>query len=192
MARIGVLSLQGDFAEHIAALRRLGVEPVEVRQVSDLDGIEGLIVPGGESTTISKLMAAYGLLPKIRERARAGMPVLGTCAGMIVMAREATDLPYETLGLMDISVERNAFGRQVDSFETDVQFAGVGRLHAVFIRAPLIQSIGPDVEVLSRLPDGTIVGARQGSLVVIAFHPELTSDLRVHRYFLDLVNADAS
>src|SRR3989304_6337862 len=183
MSRIGVLSLQGAFAEHIAALRRLGVEPVEVRQVSDLDGIEGLIVPGGESTTISKLMAASGLLPKIRERAKAGMPVLGTCAGMIVMAREATDLPYETLGLMDISVERNAFGRQVDSFETDVQFAGVGRLHAVFIRAPLIQSIGPD---------GTIVGARQGSLVVIAFHPELTSDLRVHRYFLDLVNADAS
>ncbi len=189
MPRIGVLSLQGDFAEHIAALRRLGVEAVEVRQVGDLDGIEGLIVPGGESTTISKLMAAYGLLPEIRERAKAGMPVLGTCAGMIVMAREATDLPYETLGLMDIAVKRNAFGRQVDSFETDLEFAGVGRLHAVFIRAPLIQRVGPEVEVLSRLPDGTVVGARQGSLLVIAFHPELTSDLRVHRYFLDLVNA---
>ena len=192
MNRIGVLALQGDFAEHITALRRLGKEPVEIRQTSDLEGIQGLIIPGGESTTISKLMAEYGLLPKIRERARAGMPVFGTCAGMIVMARQATDLPYETLGLMDIAVRRNAFGRQLDSFEADLEFGELGPVHAIFIRAPLIETIGPKVQVLARLPDDTIVGAREGSLLVIAFHPELTEDLRVHRYFLGLLEASVS
>jgi 5'-phosphate synthase pdxT subunit len=184
--------LQGDFAEHMDALRRLGVETVEVRQQSDIDAIDGLIIPGGESTTISKLMDAYGLRTQIQERARAGMPVFGTCAGMIVMAREATDLPYETLGLMDISVQRNAFGRQLDSFEAELDFGELGSVDAVFIRAPLIKSVGPDVHVLSRLPDGTIVGAQQGSSLVISFHPELTKDLRVHRYFLDLVEAAAA
>jgi pyridoxal 5'-phosphate synthase pdxT subunit len=184
---IGVLALQGDFAEHEAILKRLGVEAREVRLPDDLHGLDGLIIPGGESTTITRLMAMYGFLEPLR--AFAGQrPVWGTCAGMIVMARRATDLDREGLELMDIEVERNAFGRQVDSFETDLEIKGLdgAPLRAIFIRAPLIREAGEGVEVLAALEDGRIVAAKQGHLLATAFHPELTNDDRMHRYFLTL------
>jgi 5'-phosphate synthase pdxT subunit len=182
---IGVLALQGDFAEHEAILKRLGAGVREVRLPADLDGLDGLIIPGGESTTITRLMAMYGLLEPIRAFASLH-PVWGTCAGMIVMAKEATDLDREGLRLMDIAVERNAFGRQVDSFETDLDIAGIEGepVKAIFIRAPLIQSVGPQVQVLAQLEDGRIVAAKQGHLMVTSFHPELTDDIRLHKYFL--------
>jgi 5'-phosphate synthase pdxT subunit len=166
-------------------LKRLGVEPREVRLPSDLEGLDGLIIPGGESTTITRLMAMYNLLEPLRAFA-AHKPVWGTCAGMIVMARQATDLDRETLGLLDISVVRNAFGRQVDSFEADLEIDEVagGPFHAVFIRAPLIKEAAPNVRVLARIEGQGIVAARQGHLLVTSFHPELTDDLRMHRYFL--------
>ncbi len=193
MPRIGVLALQGAFIEHIMALEELGARPVEVRLPSQLEGLDGLIIPGGESTTISKLMAEYDLLRPIRDRGAAGWPIWGTCAGMIVLAKKATSLAEETLGLMKVTVERNAFGRQVDSFEAalDIPALGTASFPAVFIRAPLIQDVGEGVEVLARLPQnhpkaGTIVAARQGRLLATSFHPELTHDLRLHRYFLDL------
>ena len=184
--KIGVLALQGDFAEHIAALKRLDVDAVEVRLPRDLDGLDGLIIPGGESTTISKLLKAFDLLEPLRERVRQGLPLMGTCAGAIVMAKEAIGLYEENLGLMDIAVRRNAFGRQVDSFEADLDIEALGDLpfHAVFIRAPVIEGAGDGVEVLSRLADGTIVAVRQGRLLALAFHPELTADPRFHAYFL--------
>lgn len=187
MVSVGVLALQGDFAEHEAILRRLGVETREVRLAKDLEALHGLIIPGGESTTISRLMSIYGLLEPLRAFA-ARKPVWGTCAGMIVMARRATDLDRETLQLMDIEVQRNAFGRQVDSFETDLEVAEIGGppLRAVFIRAPVILSAGPGVKVLASLDGHGIVAARQGHLLVTAFHPELTDDDRMHRYFLRL------
>ncbi|HEX5139759.1 MAG TPA: pyridoxal 5'-phosphate synthase glutaminase subunit PdxT [Dehalococcoidia bacterium] len=185
MVTIGVLALQGDFAEHEAILERLGAGVREVRLPADLDGLDGLIIPGGESTTITRLMAMYGLLEPIRAFASLH-PVWGTCAGMIVMAKEATDLDREGLRLMDIAVERNAFGRQVDSFETDLDIAGIegAAVKAIFIRAPLIQSVGPQVQVLAQLEDGRIVAAKQGHLMVTSFHPELTDDIRLHKYFL--------
>jgi 5'-phosphate synthase pdxT subunit len=188
MVTVGVLALQGDFAEHEAILNRLGVEAREVRLPSDLADLDALIIPGGESTTITRLMAMYGLLEPLR-RFAAGKPVWGTCAGMIVMAKKTTDLDRETLDLMEIEVIRNAFGRQVDSFETDLELEEVsGRpLHAVFIRAPLIKKTGDGVKVLGRLDSGEIVAARQGHLLVTAFHPELTNDTRLHEYFLSLV-----
>jgi 5'-phosphate synthase pdxT subunit len=182
-----VLALQGDFAEHAAILRRLDVDAREVRLPSDLETIDRLIVPGGESTTITRLLAMYGLLEPIRAFA-AHRPVWGTCAGMIVMAKHATDLDRETLGLMDVSVTRNAFGRQLDSFETDLEIEEIGGapFHAVFIRAPLITETGPDVRVMAQIEGKGVVAARQGHLMVTAFHPELTDDLRMHRYFLTL------
>ena len=185
MVTIGVLALQGDFAEHEAILRGLGVQAREVRLPRDLEGLDGLIIPGGESTTITRLLAMYGLLEPIRGFARS-RPVWGTCAGMIVMAKRATDLDREGLELMDISVERNAFGRQVDSFETDLQVKGIEGppVRAIFIRAPLIEEVEPGVEVMAALEDGRIVAARQGNLMVTAFHPELTDDTRLHEYFV--------
>jgi 5'-phosphate synthase pdxT subunit len=189
MSRIGVLALQGDFAEHIAALGRLGAEAVPVRLPDDLRGIGGMVIPGGESTTIGKLMGVYGLTDRLRGLIAAGMPVLGTCAGMITLAKGLSGMDQETLAVMDIEVRRNAFGRQVDSFEADLDIPVLGPapFHAVFIRAPVIERVGSGVEILAGLPDGTTVAARQGDLVVTAFHPELTPDLRFHEYFLALV-----
>ncbi|MYA59285.1 MAG: pyridoxal 5'-phosphate synthase glutaminase subunit PdxT [Chloroflexi bacterium] len=185
--RIGVLALQGDFAEHGAMLRRLGAEAVEVRQPSDMDGIAGLIIPGGESTTIGKLMERYGLRGPIRRLANAGKPIWGTCAGLILMAQDVGRC-QPLLDLIDITVERNAFGRQTDSFETDLEIEGIsgGPFPAVFIRAPVVRDVGPGVQVLSRLEDGTIVAVRRGRLFGTAFHPELTGDTRLHASFVEM------
>ena len=186
---IGVLALQGDFAEHASILRRLGAEPREVRLPRDLDGLDGLIIPGGESTTITRLMAIYDLTEPLRECVRDGLPTWGTCAGAIVLAREAIGLDRPNIGLMDIVVRRNAFGRQVDSFEADLPVKPLGEApyHAIFIRAPTIDGVGPNVNVIARLEDGTAVAAREGTMVVSSFHPELTEDTRFHQYFLDLI-----
>ncbi len=186
--RVGVLALQGDFAEHIQVLRRLGVEAVEVRKPSDLEGVNALIIPGGESTTIGRLLTLSGLRPEITGRALEGMAIWGTCAGMILLGKEADRLLEAPLGLIDIKVERNAFGRQVDSFEVDLEVPKLGDrpVRAVFIRAPVVREVGPGVEVLARLPDGTPVAVQQGKLLGTAFHPELTDDTRFHEYFLSL------
>jgi 5'-phosphate synthase pdxT subunit len=186
---IGVLALQGDFAEHVAVLECLGARTVDVRLPEQLDGLDGLIVPGGESTTISRLMLRWGLLEPIRRRAREGMAVWGTCAGAILLAERTADLDREGLRLMDITVERNAFGRQVDSFEAalDVPALGPEPFPGVFIRAPKITNVGPKAEPIARLADGTVVAARQGRLLATAFHPELTDDPRFHEYFLSLI-----
>jgi 5'-phosphate synthase pdxT subunit len=189
--KIGVLALQGAFAEHIAILERLKVEAIPVRLPQQLEGLDGLIIPGGESTTITKLMVHYKLKNKIIELATRGFPVFGTCAGMIVLAGELSSSGgVKPTGVMDIKVNRNAFGRQVDSFETEVNIPALGKkpLTGVFIRAPLIESVGKNTEVLARLTDGTIVAARQGKLLVSSFHPELTDDTRFHQYFLDIVS----
>jgi 5'-phosphate synthase pdxT subunit len=188
---IGVLALQGDFEEHEAILRGLGAQVREVRLPRDLEGLDGLIIPGGESTTITRLMAMYGLLEPIRSFARA-RPVWGTCAGMIVMAKTATDLDREGLELMDIAVERNAFGRQVDSFETDLAIKGIDGppVRAIFIRAPLITGVEPGVEVMAVLDDGRVVAAKQGHLMATAFHPELTGDHRLHSFFIEMAKGE--
>ena len=185
---VGVLALQGDVIEHVTMLRRLGVEAVEVRTPEDLAKVDALIIPGGESTTIGKLAAEYGLDRAIPARVRDGMPVYGTCAGMIALSKEARGGEPPLLRLMSITVRRNAYGRQVDSFETDLEIPALGGppLHAVFIRAPVIERVGPDVEVLASL-DGKPVLARQGNMLVSAFHPELTADDRVHRYFVEML-----
>ncbi len=196
--KIGVLALQGAFIEHIQVLRRLGVEAHEVRLPEQLEGIAGLIIPGGESTAIGKVAERYGLIEPIMNLAREGKAIWGTCAGMILMAK---DVGFEQplLGIMDIRVLRNAFGRQINSFETDLEVPALDEVsgpeekgkpfHAVFIRAPVIQEVGEGVEVLARLDDGSIVAARQGKLLATAFHPELTEDTRFHRYFLKLAEA---
>jgi 5'-phosphate synthase pdxT subunit len=188
--KIGVLAAQGAFAEHIATLSDLDVEAVPVRLPAELEGIDGLIIPGGESTAISRLILAYDLMTKIESLAMDGVPLFGTCAGMILMAKSISGNGTMSLGLMDIRVRRNAFGRQIDSFETELAIPALGEklFPAVFIRAPLIESVDSNVEVLARLNDGAIVAARQDRLLVTAFHPELTSDLRFHRYFLDIVS----
>lgn len=188
--RIGILALQGDFREHEALLQRLGAATVQVRLPAHLAGVERLIIPGGESTTIGKLMVRWGLLDAIRERAAAGMPIWGTCAGAILLAERIAEGRPEgqpALGLLDITARRNAFGRQRESFETDlaIEQLGTAPLHAVFIRAPLLEEPGPEVTVLATLPDGGIVAAQQGRLLATAFHPELTPDTRLHRYFLE-------
>lgn len=188
--KIGVLALQGAFAEHIAVLRKLGVEAVEVRLPEQLDGLDGLIIPGGESTSITLLMKNYRIADVIGRLAKTGFPIFGTCAGMIVLARELSDAGgVEPVGAMDIKVARNAFGRQVDSFEAALAIPAIGKqpFIAVFIRAPLIESAGKAVEVLAKLDDSTVVAARQGKLLVTSFHPELTDDARIHKYFLDMV-----
>ncbi len=190
--KIGVLAAQGAFAEHIAALQRLDIEAVPVRLPGELKGVAGLIIPGGESTTISRLMADYDLMHEISRLAGSGMVVFGTCAGMILMARQISGNSAKSLALMDITVKRNAFGRQVDSFETGLQIPVLGKkpFPGIFIRAPKIESCAGDVEVLARLNDDTIVAARQGKLLATAFHPELTDDLRLHRYFLEMIAGD--
>jgi 5'-phosphate synthase pdxT subunit len=187
--RIGVLASQGAFIEHISALRQLKVEALPVRLAPELNGLDGLIIPGGESTAISKLMLSSKLTEEIKSLARKGMPIFGTCAGMIVLSTKNSDQDVAPLGVMDIIVKRNAFGRQVDSFETELAIPVLGEkpFPAVFIRAPLIEQVNGNVEVLARLADGTAVAARQGKLLVSAFHPELTDDLRFHQYFLDMV-----
>jgi 5'-phosphate synthase pdxT subunit len=189
--KIGVLALQGDFIEHEQALKRLGVETRQVRLPKDLDGLDGLIIPGGESTTIGKLAVQYGLVEPLREMAHAGKPMWGTCAGMIFISSDVgRDQPL--LGVLDVKVRRNAFGRQVDSFETDLDVKGIGGtrpFHAIFIRAPLIESVGSEVDVLARVErngDQAIVVARQGNLLATSFHPELSGDDRFHRFFLTL------
>jgi len=186
--RIGVLASQGAFIEHIAHLSRLKVEALPVRLAPQLDGLDGLVIPGGESTTITKLMASSNLTDEIKRLARQGFPIFGTCAGMIVLSTPNSDRDVEPLGLMDIIVKRNAFGRQVDSFETELAASVLGEkpFPAVFIRAPLIEQTNGDVEILAQLADGTIVAARQGNMLVTAFHPELTDDLRFHQYFLEI------
>ncbi len=189
MVTIGVLALQGDFREHREVLERVGASSCEVRLPAGLEGLDGLIIPGGESTTIVRLMRTSGLLEPLRKLVGRGFPVWGTCAGMILLAKrlDATGVP--ALEAMDITVRRNAFGRQIDSFEADLTVPVLGDppFHAVFIRAPVIEAVGPEVEVLARLADGTPVAARQGRLLATAFHPELTPDSRFHRFFLDHV-----
>lgn len=188
LARAGVLGLQGDFREHIDTFQRLGTDAVDVRRPEQLDNVDALVIPGGESTTIGKLALHYGFIPKLKERVAEGMAVWGTCAGAIFIARDVPGHPHPLAELMDITVRRNAFGRQLDSFEADVDVPALGSdlFHAVFIRAPLIEAVGDDVEVVSRLPDGAIVAARQGNLLATSFHPELTRDGRFHDYFLKL------
>jgi 5'-phosphate synthase pdxT subunit len=188
--RIGVLAMQGAFAEHIAVLKRLGVETVEVRLPEQLEKLDGLIIPGGESTSITKLMRHYELTEKLHRMATDNFPMFGTCAGMIVLAKGVVNGKITPIGVMEISVKRNAFGRQVDSFETDIRIPAIGKnkFHAVFIRAPLIASVGEKVEILAKLKDGTVIAARQDKLLVTAFHPELTDDTRLHEYFLDIVS----
>ena len=189
---IGVLALQGDFHEHLGSLRRLGANATEVRLPQQLTGLDGLIIPGGESTTIGKLAAQYGLIEALRGFG-ASHAIWGTCAGAIFLSKDARRA-QPLLGLMDIVVQRNAFGRQVESFEVDLDIpvlarAGNGHarpFHGIFIRAPLIESAGPGVEVLAKLPDNTIVAARQGCWLATAFHPELTRDDRFHQYFVDI------
>ena len=187
--RIGVLASQGAFAEHIAMLRQLEVETLPVRLPEELEGLDGLVIPGGESTSISKLMLDYNLVGEIRNLADSGLPIFGTCAGMILLANEISDSDVEPLGVMDIRVRRNAFGRQKDSFEAELSIPVLGEkpFPGVFIRAPLIGKANDRVEVLARLADGSGVAAREGNLLASAFHPELTDDLRFHQYFLDIV-----
>ena len=189
---VGVLALQGAVALHARALERLGAEVVEVRTPEQLAGVDALVIPGGESTTISKLLEANELFEPLAARLADGLPVLGTCAGMIVLAREVLDgrADQRCFGAIDISVRRNAFGRQVDSFEADLVVSGLDEapVHAVFIRAPFVERVGPDVEVLAEV-DLHPVACRQGAVLVTSFHPELSPDLRVHELFLDQVAA---
>lgn len=191
LMKIGVLALQGDFAEHIVTLKRLGVETAEVRLPGHLDDLDGLIIPGGESTTIAKLALAFGMMEPLRDFGRE-KAIWGTCAGAIFLSKDAKR-EQPLLGLMDITVERNAFGRQVDSFEIDLDIPELkaaarseAPYHAVFIRAPLIESVSGEARVLAQLPDGRIVAAQQGKLLATSFHPELTPDTRFHEYFISL------
>ncbi len=190
---VGVLALQGDFREHIAMLRRLGVDAFEVRTTEELAGANALVIPGGESTTIGRLARIYGLLEPLRSRIEAGMPVLGTCAGMILLGAATTGPDQPQLGVLDVVVERNAFGRQVDSFESDLEVAGLDQpIHAVFIRAPWIAKVGAGVEVLSSVVEPVTgerrpVVVRQGNILATSFHPELTGDTRVHEMLLAMV-----
>ena len=193
--RIGVLALQGDVREHLRALADSGAEPVPVRRAGELDAVDGLVIPGGESTTIAKLAVAFDLLEPLRKRIAGGLPAYGSCAGMILLADRVLDgvEGQQTLGGLDVTVRRNAFGRQVDSFEETLALTGVpgGPFHAVFIRAPWVESVGPDVEVLGRVEAGPaagrIVAVRQGGLLATSFHPELAGDARVHALFVEIV-----
>ena len=191
---IGILALQGGVREHEQALDRIGVEHRQVRRIEHLEGLDGLILPGGESTTMSKLLELGGLLEPLRELLSGGLPVYGTCAGMILLAREVLDTRADahSFGVLDVTVRRNAFGRQVDSFETDLDFSGItDPVHAVFIRAPWVERVGPDVEVLAAVPDGpaegAVVAVRSGNALATSFHPECTGDTRVHELFRDMV-----
>jgi len=187
---IGVLALQGDFLEHRQVLRALGTDAKEVRTAEELNAVDALIMPGGESTTVARLMDAYRLRAPLKKRIQAGMPVWGTCAGMILLAKRLKEDRPDPLQVMDIEVSRNAFGRQVDSFEADLAIKTLGKklFHAVFIRAPVILKIGKGVEVLARLPDGAPVAARQRHMLATAFHPELSGDHWMHEYFLNMAD----
>lgn len=190
--KIGILAIQGDFVEHIAMLKRLNVETTEVRLPKQLDRLDGLIIPGGESTTIGKLADDFGLMEPLRQFGKSHA-IWGTCAGAIFLSKDVSRR-QPLLGLMDIKVARNAFGRQVDSFEADLDIAELKKAtgtthlyHAVFIRAPIIESVSGEAKILSSLPDGRIVAAQEGNLLATSFHPELTNDTRFHEYFLSLV-----
>jgi 5'-phosphate synthase pdxT subunit len=183
--KVGVLALQGDFQAHAAMVRDAGGTPVEVRTPAELDAVDALVIPGGESTTIRIVGERTGLLSSLRARAADGLPILGTCAGMIACAREIADGDDPIIGCVDITVRRNAYGRQVDSFETDLDVQGIGPMHAVFIRAPRIERTGEGVEVLARR-NGEPVAVRQGGIICAAFHPELSADARLHGLLLTL------
>ncbi len=189
MARtlVGVLALQGAFREHAAAVARLGAEAREVRQLKDMSGIDAMIIPGGESTTIGKLLVEWDMLEPLRERIEKGMPVYGSCAGLILLCREIENSDQPRLGVLDATVRRNAFGRQVDSFETDLEMPELGPppFPAVFIRAPVLTGVGPRVRVLANVK-GQAVAVRQDNVLATSFHPELTPDVRLHRYFLGM------
>jgi 5'-phosphate synthase pdxT subunit len=205
---IGVLALQGDVREHLAALAGCGLRAVPVRRASELDAVDALVIPGGESTTMSRLLETFALLDPLRTRLAAGMPAYGSCAGMILLASEVLDgrPDQQQLGGLDVVVRRNAFGRQVDSFETDLQLSGVrgGPVRAVFIRAPWVESVGPGVEVLASVPRTTLAGTpagpaagravavRQGAVLATSFHPEITGDTRVHALFCAMVRETAA
>ena len=190
MTRVGVLALQGDVREHLRSLTDAGAEAVPVKTRGELDAVDGIVVPGGESTTIGRLLRIFGLLEPLRERLAGGLPAYGSCAGMILLARDVVDgrPDQPALGALDVTVRRNAFGRQVDSFETDLDMAGVegGPVHAVFIRAPWVERVGDGVEVLAETA-GHPVAVRQGAVLATAFHPELTGDRRVHDYFVRMI-----
>ncbi|OFW58108.1 MAG: glutamine amidotransferase subunit PdxT [Candidatus Solincola sediminis] len=192
---IGVLALQGAFREHLQMIERIGARGIGIKYPAELHLCQGLVIPGGESTTIGKLMIEYGFLEGIRDLVREGMPVFGTCAGLIMLAKRLDEGDQPLLGLMDITVRRNAFGRQVDSFETELYLEGIEEADnpykAVFIRAPWIEDTGPEVKVLGRF-EGKPVIARQDGMLVCAFHPELTKDSRIHRHFLKMVNENHS
>lgn len=196
---IGVLALQGDVREHRAALEAAGARTIAVRRERELDEVDGIVLPGGESTTVGRLLRVFDLLDPLRTRLEEGLPAYGSCAGMILLASRVLDTTAdaEHLGALDIVVRRNAFGRQVDSFETDLPMAGLdgGPVRAVFIRAPWVETTGPDVEVLARVPDGPAAGravaVRQGAVIATSFHPEITGDDRVHRLFVETVRSAA-
>ncbi len=190
MARVGILALQGAFLEHAHSFRALGAETVEVRLPEQLEGLDALVIPGGESTTMSLLMDSYGFRGPLAGFAARGRPIWGTCAGMIMLSTDVRDERVQSLGLRDVRVNRNAFRRQLDSFEADLPVPALGEtpFRAIFIRAPIVDTVGEGVEVLTRLPDGRIAAARQGKFLVTAFHPELTDDLRFHRLFLEMAN----
>ena len=192
--RIGVLALQGDVREHRRALTAAGADPVDVRRPHDLDDVDGLVLPGGESTTIGRLLDVFELLAPVRDAVRGGLPVYGSCAGMILLADAVVDgrPGQHTVGGLDVTVRRNAFGTQVDSFEADLPMTGVGDVHGVFIRAPWVEQVGEGVEVLARVPDGLpaagrVVAVRHGPVLATSFHPELTGDARVHELFVEMV-----
>lgn len=189
--KVGVLALQGDFREHLAVLRGLGADAVPVRRPAELDEIGGLVIPGGESSVMDKLSRTFGLAEPLRDAIAGGLPVYGTCAGLIMLADRILDgiAGQQSLGGLDVSVRRNAFGSQVDSFETDLDIPAVGEepMHAVFIRAPIVEEVGPAATALARVADGRVVAVEQGNLIGTSFHPEITGDTRFHEYFLSKV-----
>ena len=191
--KIGVLALQGAFAEHVNVLRSIGVDAVEVRLPEQLADLDGLVLPGGESTTMRRLIDRWGLRQPILDLAASGAPLFGTCAGMIILAREIADGEAPVLPLLDVTVERNAFGRQLDSFETDlaVPLLGDQPVHGVFIRAPVIDRVGPEVDVMARLDDGRIVAVRERNVIATAFHPELAGETRFHRLLATMASEHA-
>jgi len=193
MAKVGVLALQGDFEKHIQALDRLGVPAVEVREKAQLEEVDGLIIPGGESTTIGKLLVRYGMLEPMQSFAKKGKPIFGTCAGAILLAKEIESSNQDRIGVLDIAVRRNAYGRQIESFEADIFVPKIGELpiRGVFIRAPIIKHIEDGVEVLARFGDSPVL-VKQGTILAATFHPELTNDTRIHAFFLSLFPGEPS
>ena len=189
MGPIGVLCLQGDFREHLQTFEALGIETVRVRKPADLEGLKGLVIPGGESTVIDKLSSTFELRDPIIELITKGLPVFGTCAGLILLADRIVDgiATQKTFGGLDVSVQRNAFGSQLESFEADIRFEGIEQpIHAAFIRAPIVLATGPDVSVLASLDDGRVVAVRQGNVLGISFHPEVTGETAIHEYFAQM------